>query len=47
MLTHDTDYHDLGGDYYTRRDPDRAMKRIIRQANALGFTVRFDPLHAA
>jgi transposase len=47
MLTHDTDYQDLGGDYYTRRDPDRAMRRIIRQANALGFTVRFDPLHAA
>ena len=47
MLTHDVDYQDLGGDYYTRRDPERAMKRISRQANALGFTVRFDPLHAA
>jgi transposase len=47
MLTHDLDYHDLGGDYFTRRDPQRAMHRIIRQANALGFTVRFDPLHAA
>jgi transposase len=47
MLTHDVDYHDLGGDYYTRRDPERAMHRIIRQANALGFTVRFDPLPAA
>jgi transposase len=33
--------------YFTRRDPDRAMKRIIRQANALGFTVRFDPIPAA
>jgi transposase len=47
MFTHDVDYHDLGGDYFTRRDPDRAMKRIIRQANALGFTVRFDPIQAA
>jgi transposase len=47
MLTHDLDYHDLGGDYYTQLDPGRAMKRIIRQANALGFTVRFDPLPAA
>src|SRR5436305_10664070 len=47
MLTHDVDYHDLGGDYFTRLDPDRALKRIIRQANALGFTVRFDPLPAA
>ena len=47
MLTHDLDYHDLGGDYFTQRDPERAMRRIIRQANALGFTVRFDPLQAA
>ena len=44
---HDVDYQDLGGDYFTRRDPQRAMQRIIRQANALGFTVRFDPLPAA
>jgi len=47
MLTHDVDYHDLGGDYLTRRDPEQAMHRIIRQANALGFTVRFDPIQAA
>jgi transposase len=47
MLTHDVDYHELGGDYFTRRDPEHAMKRIIRQANTLGFTVRFDPIHAA
>ena len=47
MLTHDTDYHDLGGDYYTQLDPDRAIRRITRQANALGYTVRFDPIQAA
>jgi transposase len=47
MLTHDVDYHDLGGDYFTRRDPQRAMRNIVRQANALGFTVRFDPIPAA
>ena len=47
MLTHDIDYHDLGGDYFTRLDPERAMRRIVRQANALGFTVRFDPIQAA
>jgi transposase len=47
MLTHDVDYHDLGGDYFTRRDPQRALQRITRQANALGFTVRFDPIPAA
>jgi transposase len=47
MLTHDVDYHDLGGDYFTRLDPDRALRRIIRQANALGFTVHFDPIPTA
>ena len=47
MLTNDVDYHDLGGDYFTRRDPESAMRRIVRQANALGFTVRFDPIRAA
>ncbi|MDQ3764877.1 MAG: hypothetical protein M3460_26180 [Actinomycetota bacterium] len=47
MLTHDVNYHDLGGDYFTRQDPERALRRIIRQANALGFTVRFDPIQAA
>ncbi len=46
MLTDDTGYQDLGGDYFTRLDPERAMRRIVRQANALGFTVRFDPLAA-
>jgi transposase len=43
MLTHDTDHHDLGGDYFTQRDPQATMRRITRQANALGLTVRFDP----
>ena len=47
MLTDDVDYHDLGGDYFARLDPERAMHRIVRQANALGFTVRFDPIQAA
>ncbi|MDX3764029.1 IS110 family transposase [Streptomyces sp. AK02-04a] len=47
MLTHDAEYADLGGDYYTRHDPERALRRMTRQANALGFTVRFDPIEAA
>lgn len=47
-ILHDkTDYHDLGADYFTRRDPERTMHRITRQASALGFTVRFDPIQAA
>jgi len=44
MLTDNADYQDLGGDYFTKQDPERAMRRIIRQANALGLTVRFDPI---
>ena len=48
MLTDDVDYQDLGGDYFfTQLDPQRAMRRMVRQANALGFTVRFDPIEAA
>ena len=47
MLTDDVDYHDLGGDYFARLDPERAIRRIVQQANALGFTVRFDPIQAA
>jgi transposase len=43
MLTNDVDYTDLGGDY----SPDSAMRRIVCQADALGFTVRFDPIQAA
>ena len=47
MLTDDLDYTDLGGDYFARLDPEHAMRRIVRQANTLGFTVRFDPIQAA
>jgi hypothetical protein len=47
MLTNDVDYTDLGGDYFARLDPELAMRRIVRQANTLGFTVRFDPIQAA
>jgi transposase len=47
MLTTDADYHDLGADHFARRDPEQAIRRLSRQANALGFTVRFDPIEAA
>jgi transposase len=47
ILHDDVDYRDLGGDYFTRLDPERAKRRIIRAANALGYTVRFDPIQAA
>jgi transposase len=37
-------HRDLGADYFTRRDPQRTMRQIIKQANAIGLTVRFDPV---
>lgn len=44
MLTDNVDYQDLGGDFFTKQDPERTLRRITRQANALGLTVRFDPI---
>jgi transposase len=44
MLTNNIDYHELGPDHFTRRQPAHVMRRITKQANALGYTVRFDPI---
>lgn len=44
MLTNNVDYHDLGEEHYIRRDPERALRRITKQANTLGNTIRFDPI---
>jgi hypothetical protein len=47
-VLHDkTDYRDLGADYFTRRDPERAMRRMTKEANRLGLTIRFEPIRAA
>jgi transposase len=39
MLTTGEIYHDLGADYFTRRDPERRTKRLIRQLEQLRHTV--------
>jgi transposase len=39
-------YHDLGGDYFTRQNPDRLTKRLIRQLEALGHNVTIQPQEA-
>ena len=44
ILKHKLTHHDLGADYLVRRDPQRTMRQIIKQANAVGLTVRFDPI---
>lgn len=38
-LTHDQDYDDLGGDYFTRRNTDRQRDRLIKQLHRLGYRV--------
>jgi len=36
-------YNDLGGDYFTRQNPDRTTKRLVRQLQALGHNVTLEP----
>jgi hypothetical protein len=40
-------YHELGGDYFTRRDPERAARRAVTRLNELGYRVTLDPMEAA
>ncbi|MET8184049.1 transposase [Streptomyces sp. NPDC005336] len=46
ILRNKTRYQDLGADYFTRRDPERAMRRMTKETNRLGLTVRFEPIAA-
>jgi len=44
MLDRDQPYHDLGGDYFLRRnDPARQARRLIHQLERLGYTVQAEP----
>jgi transposase len=40
-------YRDLGGDYYTRQNPDHITKRLIRRLEALGHHVTLQPREVA
>jgi transposase len=44
LLTHDRDYDDLGGDYFTRRNTDRQRDRLIKQLTGLGYYVTLDKI---
>lgn len=44
LLTHDRDYDDLGGDYFTRRNTDRQRNRLISQLQGLGYYVTLDKI---
>jgi len=44
LLSTNTDYNDLGGDYFTRHDnPDRRRDHHIRQLQALGYAITLRP----
>jgi transposase len=43
MFTTGQTYHDLGGDYFQRRDPERATKRLVTKLQALGHQVTHQP----
>jgi len=46
LLARDCDYQDLGGDYFARRDTDRARQRAVAQLQALGYRVTLQPAAA-
>src|SRR6266545_2910672 len=44
VLHDESDYRDLGADYFTRHDnPDATKRRLIRELQALGYTVDLTP----
>jgi transposase len=43
MLKTNTAYHDLGGDYFDRINPDRIAKRLIQRLESLGLQVQVSP----
>jgi transposase len=46
LLSANTDYHDLGSDYFLRREPERERRRAIAALNKLGYTVTLNPIEA-
>ncbi len=47
MLTNGVFYDDLGGDYYTRRNPDKTKQRALQQLRDLGYSVTLNELPVA
>jgi transposase len=44
LLSNDCDDHDLGGDWFARRsDHDRRKTHLVRQLQALGYSVTLQP----
>ncbi|MEV6947752.1 hypothetical protein AB0N07_38560 [Streptomyces sp. NPDC051172] len=47
MLTDYRPYNELGGSYFTQRDPERATRQAINRLNQLGYTVTLNPIEGA
>jgi transposase len=43
MFTTGEAYRDLGGDYFQRRDPERATHRLVTKLQALGHHITLQP----
>ena len=46
LLTRQTDYQDLGGQYFDERDRQAVERRLVRRLEALGYKVSLDPAAA-
>ena len=46
MFTTGETYRELGGDYFQRRDPQRATKRLVAKLQELGHAVTLEPVPA-
>jgi len=44
VLTNGVAYADPGGDFYTRRNPDKTKNRATDQLHKMGYTVTLGPL---
>jgi transposase len=47
MLSTGETHRDLGGDYFTSREPERQTQRIVKQLERLGRNVTFQEAAAA
>jgi transposase len=47
MLITGAFYQDLGGDFYTKRNPDKIKQRALDQLRQMGYAVTLNPLSAA
>ena len=47
MLTRHEPYHDVGANYFERRNPEQLARRLVRQGAKLGYQVTLAPAPSA